>query len=352
MAEQPSKSTVSALTAIAIALGLGLVFFYAYAGALHEPKPNRVPFAVIAPEPEASRIADRLATAGQALAPRAVPDKATAIEQLKERSISGAIEPGNPSHLFIASAGSAIAAQIISQAATEVAAKDDVKLVTTDIVPLPARDPDGLIPFYLVVAGVVAGYLAAVLSASALGTTRFPFRAALRHLALFLGFALAFAILVMVIAGPVMNAVSGNFWALASVMALIVATSSAVTLALLAAFGQLLGFLCAITLLILLGNSSSGGASPRDFMPGFWRELNSVLPNAAGVNGMTDIAYFPAVSLTRPLLTLAAWLVGGVLVFLALRPRDTAPARSQSNLDQAGKHHLTPDAGEAGASGR
>jgi hypothetical protein len=273
-----------------------------------------------------------------------VADRATAIGQIKHRSVYGAIEPGDPSHLYIGSAGSALSAQLIEQAATETVAKAHEQLVTTDVVPLPARDPEGLIAFYLVAAAVIGGYLAAMFSSAAVGTTRFPFSTALRHLALFGGYAIAFGVLVMVIADPIMNAVSGNFWGLAGVEALIVATASAVTLGLLACFGQTLGFLCAITVLIFLGNSSSGGASPRDFLPGFWRALNSALPNAAGVNATTDIAYFPDVSLARPLLTMAAWLGGGVLVFLALRPRDTTPAEDKSDLDPAGSHRQSQTA--------
>lgn len=325
MPSRPASPIVATAAAVAFALCLGLAFFYAYAGGLHAPRPHKVPFAVIAPESEYPALAAKLTAAGgEALAPRAVADSATAIKEIKDRSVYGAIEFGDPPHLYIGSASSAVAAQLIVQASTEFAAKQGQQLVTTDVTPLPARDPEGLISFYLVVAAVLGGYIAAVFCATATGSTRFSFRSALQHLGLFLGGAVGFGLGVMVIAGPLMDAVSGNFWALAAVEALIFMTAAAVALGLMAAFGQILGFVCAITLLILLGNSSSGGASPQVFLPGLWRALNSFLPNAAGVNAMTDIAYFPAVSLVRPLLTLAAWLVGGLLVFLVLRPRGVA----------------------------
>lgn len=331
MAKPPGNPAVAALGALAIALFLAASFFYAYAGGLHEPQAHEIPFAVIASQPEYSEIADKLGAAtGDALAPRRVADRATAIEQIKHRSIYGAIELGNPWHLYIGTAGSAIAAQIIEEAATETAAKAGEQLVTTDAAPLSDRDPDGLIPFYLVVAAVLGGYLSAMFTSAVTGSTRFEFRPGLRHLALFPAFGLAFAIIVMVIAGPGLDALPGSFWALVAIVALIFVTSAAVTLGLLAALGQVAGFLCAITVLVFLGNSSSGGASPHDFLPGFWRALNDVLLNAAGVNAVTDVAYFPDVSLARALLTLAAWLLGGVAVFLMLRPRKAASA-TQTN---------------------
>ncbi|MGH3266112.1 MAG: hypothetical protein ACRDNS_29430 [Trebonia sp.] len=102
--------------ALTIALWVGLSFFIAYAGGLNAPKPHRAPFAVIAPEPDASQVADQLAKVGSALRVRTVPDTRTAIQQIKKRSIYGAFEPGTPAHLYVASAGSAVAAQIIQQA--------------------------------------------------------------------------------------------------------------------------------------------------------------------------------------------------------------------------------------------
>jgi hypothetical protein len=261
------------------------------------------------------------------ISPRVVPDAATAIHQIKTRAVYGAYEAGTPEHLYISSAANDSAAVLLQTATTALAQHEHHQLVVDDIVPISRGDPRGLTLFYLVVVCVFAGYFAALSVGTATGATRLRRSSAIVQLGLFAGFSLVSAATLLLIAIPGIHAVPDHYWSLLPFVALIIFAVAAVTHALRALLGSIGGFAVAIVLLILLGNPASGGVSPPAFMPAFWRGLNTFVPNAAAVNGLTDIAYFPQASLLRPMITLLAWMVAGVGLFLLLGPKPTTTSR-------------------------
>ncbi|WP_051939909.1 carboxypeptidase regulatory-like domain-containing protein [Phaeacidiphilus oryzae] len=79
----------------------------------------------------------------------------------------------------------------------------------------------------------------------------------------------------------------------------------------------------AVTVFMMLGMPSSGGAVPTDMLPTLFHRLHPVLPGGNLVDALHSIAYFGSEDLTRPTLVLAAWVVGGALLTAggALRDR-------------------------------
>ncbi|MDQ1030481.1 hypothetical protein QF035_008063 [Streptomyces umbrinus] len=136
-------------------LALQLLFIASYVGALHNPKPKDVAFRVVAPGAAADQAVARLKQLpGEPLDPRALPDRATAREQIVNRDIDGAlvIDPaGTTDTLLVASGGGRVLANALTALTTEVEKAEGRTLRTVDVVPADAQDANGLTTFYLVV---------------------------------------------------------------------------------------------------------------------------------------------------------------------------------------------------------
>lgn len=81
---------------------------------------------------------------------------------------------------------------------------------------------------------------------------------------------------------------------------------------------------------ILLDLVASGGPAGSQLLPDFYRGLAPWMPAGQLYNGLTGALYFDGAALDRPILILAGWLLGGlVLTVLAelvrRRPRPEAP---------------------------
>jgi hypothetical protein len=114
----------------------------------------------------------------------------------------------------------------------------------------------------------------------------------------------------------VLGALTGHFFALWLVGALLVYAAGAVTVALQTLFG-VLGIAITILLFVVLGNPSAGGPYQATLLPPFWRALNGALANGAGVDTVRRIVYFGGYGITRDLLVIAAYAVGGTAVAIS-----------------------------------
>lgn len=75
-------------------------------------------------------------------------------------------------------------------------------------------------------------------------------------------------------------------------------------------FGMALGS----TINMFIGNPMSSLSTPKEYMVGAWGEIGQMfVPGATGTL-LRDLSYFPQANLTQLWLTLACWLVGGVLL--------------------------------------
>ncbi|GHB42236.1 membrane protein [Streptomyces umbrinus] len=312
-------------------VALQLLFIASYVGALHNPKPKDVAFGVVAPGAAADQAVARLKQLpGEPLDPRALPDRATAREQIVNRDIDGAlvIDPaGTTDTLLVASGGGKVLASALIALTTGLEKGQGRTVRTIDVVPADAQDANGLTTFYLVVGWCVGGYLcASALAISAGARPANPRRATIR-LAAMAVVAIVGGLGGAVIVGPILGALPGSVWALWGLGALITFAVGAATLAFQCLFG-VVGIGVAVLLVVILGNPSAGGALPPPMLPPFWKAIGPALPPGAGTWAARSIAYFKGNDTTASLLVLSAWAAVGTAVTLiagSLRSKSSSP---------------------------
>ncbi|ARF54609.1 DUF3533 domain-containing protein [Streptomyces gilvosporeus] len=317
--EVRSAVTVRAALLVTGVLGLMVAFITSYAGAFHHPRPKDVPLGVVAPAPAAGQVVAKLdRLPGSPLAPRTVGSERQARQQIADRTLDAALlvaPRGTTDRLLVASGGGASLSQAVELVVQQAEKSQKRTVRTVDVIPADAADSRSLTSFYLVVGWCVGGYLcAAILAVSAGARPANGARAIIRLAALGV-YALVAGLAGALVVGPVLGALPGSRYGLWGLGALIVFAVGASTLA----FQSLLGVIgigLAILLIVVLGNPSAGGAYPYPLLPPFWRAIGPALPPGAGTWAARSVAYFRGRAMTGPLLVLAAWAVGGILVTL------------------------------------
>jgi hypothetical protein len=311
-------------------LALGVLFIASYAGAFHNPKPKDIAFGVVAPaQASAQTVSGLNKLSGSPLSARALSSAAQAQQQVKDRTLYGAlvVDPsGSTDELLVASGGGAAVSDALTQiiTASESAQKRTVNVV--DVAPITKGDARGLSSFYLVVGWCVGGYLCAAILAISYGSRPSNHRRAVVRLGVLALYSVALGVLGAVVIGPILGALPGSLLGLAGLGALVVFAAGATTFAFQALAG-IIGVGLTVLVIVIAGNPSAGGAYPYPLLPPFWRAIGPALPPGAGTWTARSIAYFGGASVTGPLLVLCAWAVGGALVtmlFAILRPGPAA----------------------------
>ena len=315
-------TTRNGLLVLAI-LGIQIGFIASYLGAFHDPKPHRVPLAVVAPAgtppQQALQAVGKLnAVPGAPLDARLVPDEEAARDELARRRVYGAYLPSaqGPDRLFVDSAASASVSQALSEVFGEVARADHRPVTVVDVIPAGAGDARGLSAFYLAVGWMLGGYLVATgLSISRSARPAHPPAAAVR-LAAVAVYAVASGILGAVATVRILGAFSGHLVALSALGALLVFASGAFAMAL-QAWAGVIGVGLTVLILVVLGNPSAGGAYAAPLLPPFWRAIGPWLPPGAGTTAARGILYFHSNGVVGPALVLGAYAVAGTLATFA-----------------------------------
>jgi hypothetical protein len=306
----PDRATaLRSLAAVVAVTVVGLLFIASYAGALHDPRPHAVPVAVVGPQ--------RLVAAlegSSALKVVREPDAAAARRAIDRRDVYGAVIAGEASIDVVVAPAASLAIATLLRAELPRRLRQAGPVRVTVVHPLPQADARGVVPFYVAVGWVVAGYLATSLLGIAFGTRPGRLRLAWR-----LGSCVILGVLMGVggaLLGHAIGDFGGSVLALAAIGTLTVFAVAAFTLALQAVFG-ILGTGVAILIFVVLGNPSSGGPFATELLPGLWRTVGPLIPTGAAVTAIRNIAYFPDASLAGALAVLLIWAGAGVAVTLA-----------------------------------
>ncbi|MFF5706309.1 DUF3533 domain-containing protein [Streptomyces sp. NPDC012794] len=321
LAEIKDAVSVRAALLVVGVLALQLAFITSYIGAFHHPRPSRIPIAVAAPAgPVAEQTAKRLdALPGGPLDPRAVKDEATALAQIRNRDVDGAlvVDPsGTTDRLLVASGSGASLSQALEEIVGRAEKARGRTLRVVDVAPADRGDSRGLSSFYLVVGWCVGGYLCAAILAISAGARPANLHRAVIRLGALLLYSVTAGLLGAVIAGPVLGALPGSVPALWGLGTLVVLAVGALTLAFQGVAG-VVGIGLAILVVVVLGNPSAGGAYPYPLLPPFWRDIGPALPPGAGTYAARSIAYFKGNGAAAPMLVLAAWAVAGSVITMA-----------------------------------
>jgi hypothetical protein len=308
-----SPRRLLAMTAALVAASF--VFVITYAATQHDPVPHGLRVAFVGPAPAQARLQaglDRSIPGAVKLLART--DEREARDAVLRRSAYAAYVPGSRSdRLLTASAAGLPAAQALEHAFGAMAAATGRRLAVDDVAPLPKHDSRGAsvsaLQFGLLLPGFAFGVLLFVFA----GAT--PLR---RRLLLVAAFAVLASLAGALVMDPLLGALTGHFLALLLLGALFAAASVLAVFGLESVFSYG-GIALSALLLILVANSTSGGAMNQEFLPGGFRHVGQLLPSGALVRALRDSVYFDGQNTLQPILVLAAWAAGGLLL-VAARP--------------------------------
>ena len=292
-----------------VVAGLALLFAFTavFVAAMSDPRPHDVRVAVVGP-PSALRAARTTLDPRRFTADR-YASEATARRALLEDRLRGVLIADAPgrARVLIASAYGAVPSLMTEQALAAVAARSGRATATADVRALPAHDSRGLSAFFTVTGTIMASVVFSVLLT--LGGGRLPLRARLQACALV---AIVGGVVVALSVDTVVGALTGRFWGVAGIVALLIA---AIVLSV-HGLGRLLGpvgMAAAALTFMLVGVSSAGGGVTYQLEPGFYRAVSQLLPNGAALTALRNEVYFSGAHVLGALAALAAWAAGGAL---------------------------------------
>lgn len=308
----PIGRVIGLSAALALIVGvLTLAFAWPSAGM----GPNEVPIAVIGPDEAAAQVQAQLDEAEpDGFDVTAVADPAEAEALIKDREVYAAfaITPTSVD-LYTASAASPTVARLVTGIADQMAmhmgqaAGQAVEVNVEDVVPLPADDPNGAglaaSAFPMAMGGIV---IAALIAFTVRGSGRQAAAAALAPLAVGAGVA---AILMYVL-----EAIDGDYAAIAGALALTMAATAWGILGLAKLLGRP-GFILGAVIVMLVGNPLSGMTGAPELLPAPWGAFGQFLSPGAGGTLVRSTAYFDGSGGEAAVWVLAGWVVVGVLLF-------------------------------------
>ncbi len=218
--------------------------------------------------------------------------------------------------LLVATGGSPMIAQLLTQIGDGISQQTGAALQTEDLAPPTADDPRG--------AGLAASALpitlAALLPAIALVLalkrevwTRFT------AVVVFAGLA---GVTVAALLRWVLGSIDANFWGVTGGLTLGILAAALTVLGLGSLFGKA-GLVIGALLAVLVGNPLSGLNGAREMLPTFWGQLGQWLPQGANATLLRSTAFFDGAGAAMPIVVLTCWMVLGLalVVLAALRQR-------------------------------
>ncbi|MGW7046132.1 ABC transporter permease [Streptomyces avermitilis] len=310
VAHPPSRPGTSraVLLPVAVVLLIGTVFVSVYLAAFHAPRPHQLRVGTTEIGTHQVHLRQDLARVvpgGFTL--ETYPDESAARRAVQDRSVYAAYL-GKGDLLYGSANGAAVTATVTT-AFGSVARAEHRHLSVEDVAPASAGDTRGLSVFYAAFGLVLAGYLFGMTTYQV--APRLQYRWRMASLALF---GVVGGVLIAAIAGSTgFGALPGPFLPLVVVIALMGAAVGATTMVLLRLFGSA-GVSLASILLLILGNSSSGGIMPAAYLPPWLRPLSEILPVGVGVRAMQGLSGFQDDGLSRALVILPLWVLGAAAV--------------------------------------
>ncbi|GAA2828030.1 hypothetical protein [Kribbella solani] len=314
----PLLAVVTLLTAVLTVL----LIAFAWPSARSEPRD--VPLAVAGPAPAVAQVKaalDQAMPGGFELT--AVPDRAAAVQRIKDRDAYGAIvlDAAQP-EVLTASAGGPAVAQVL----TQLAGRMQTPAKVTDLVPLPKDDPRG--------AGLAAGALPLVLGGilAAAALTKLV-RSGPKRMIGAITFAVTGGLALAAVLQYWLGSFEGSYLGNAGVIAMSIAAISLTLLGLEWLLGTP-GLALGGAVMMLLGNPLSGMTSAPEMLPSGWGALGQLLPPGAAGTALRSVSFFDGAGAGRPLVVLTCWLLVGLLCcgLGALRSRGRAvPAGQEAN---------------------
>ncbi|MFG1890230.1 ABC transporter permease [Micromonospora sp. NPDC049051] len=300
------------------------MMFATYMATMHSPQPRQMPVAVVGSGAQAQAIVEALnAAPGEPAKARLVGSRDDAMELLRDREISAALQPpatdSTSATIFTATAAGASRAATAQQILAPVAVQQEWTTTIEEVAPLPEEDRAGIAVLFAGMGMMLAGYVPLSLLLMAA-----PHLLRLRRFVpLVAGWSAVTSTVIWLILGPVVGAVDDHYLTFLGVGML---ATGAVGLAQLF-FTKVMGplaVLLGMLLYVVFGMPASNLALPTDTMPAFFQFLHGVLPLPAAGEALRSALYFDGRGLGGHLLTLAGWVVAALLLSLLMERRGVA----------------------------
>lgn len=285
--------------------------------------PKDLPIAITGPDAVVQTVEHALdEQADGAFALTEVDDRAAAVAAIRTRAAYGAIVLGAEPEVLTSSAASTATNQLMGQlhaqlqamvqqqaAAQAQAAGAPAPTVTvalTDVVPLSPDDPRGAgltaVALPLVFGGMIGGI-----------AITFAISGAWRRIVALLVYSAVGGLAITGIMQGWFGVLEGDYLHNAGGFALTLLAMGATIVGFAALFGRA-GVAVGPVLFMLVGNPISGAAFPKEFYPAPWGEIGQLFPPGAGATLVRDLSYFPDADASGPILVLACWAIGGILL--------------------------------------
>jgi hypothetical protein len=314
------------LPALLAGVVISFAFIALFTSALRDPRPNGVSVAVVGPRAAVAQLQrglDQAVPDGFAL--HAYNNEAAARRALDDQDADGVyvLDARHP-RLIVAGGAGANATTALRTAFGAAAGAQRQHLTISDAAPLPSHDSRGLSAFFLV-AGISVGSLVFAAALFLLGGHAHPVPPALK-LAVIGAFAAVAGLVVAVDTDFVAGGLTGAFWAVAGIAALLAATVALITTAVVRWVG-LPGVGLCVLLLMMFSLPASGGAVGPEFVPGFYRDVAVILPSHAALLALRGAVYFDGGGVTGPILVLLAWATAAIAGILGAHVVRRQPPR-------------------------
>ncbi|MGV0787781.1 ABC transporter permease [Mycolicibacterium sp. XJ2] len=280
--------------------------------------PHHVPIGAAGPQAASGQVAATMEQqAPGAFSFTYYPSADALREAIRARDVYGgiALGPDGPT-LMIATGGSPMIAQMLTQIGNGIAQKTGAQLRVEDLAPPTTDDPRGVGLAASALPITLAGLLPAIALIFALKRevwTRFT------AAVVFAGVA---GMTIASLLRWVLGSIDANFWKVTGALTLGILAMGLTLLGLGSLFGRV-GLALGAVLALLVGNPLSGLNSAPELLPSGWGQVGQFLPQGANATLLRSAAFFDGAGATVPVIVLACWTVFGValIVLAALRQR-------------------------------
>lgn len=304
-------------TGIIVVLAVALaILAIAFALPAARSKPHNIPVGAAGPTAASGQVADMLEQhAPGAFAITYYPGETALRDAIRNRDVYGGIAfgPDGPT-LLIATGGSPMVAQMLTQIGNGIAQQARMPLHTEDLAPPTAMDPRG--------AGLAASALPITLAGllPAIALVLLLRREVWTRFVAAVVFAMGAGVGIAALLRYVFGSIDDNMWGVAAGLALGLLAAGLAMLGLGSLFGRV-GLAVGSLLAMLLGNPLSGLTSAPEMLPSGWGTLGQWLPQGATATLLRSTAFFDGAGATTAIAVLTGWAVAGLALvgFAAVR---------------------------------
>ncbi len=294
---------------LAIGIIVAFAFVSLFTAALHNPRPNDLNVGVVGAPGLQRGLQQRLDLAAPgAFVLERQESEASARREVLDHDVQGAIIATGPRpKLLVAGAAGPATGEALRSAFGALAAARGQPLAVEDLRPLPQHDSPGLSAFFTIAGTTVSSLLFGI--ALFVSARRVPTMARLAAVATFAGLV---GVTVALAVDPLVGAMSGAFWSIAGLAALL-ALAVALPVAALSRLIGPPGIGLAALVLLLVALPSTGGPIGYQFLPDFYTTISQALPSGSALTAVRNAVYFGGANTLAPILVLIAWALSGLL---------------------------------------